>query len=97
MVTKVCHWFERRVLLYSTVNVWPAPEVTSKAKMPPLQRAFVSASWLPDTEVKVPPVYPPSGGRRGRHLRRGGIGAGVPDRKRRRRDPCGPQQAAPGE
>ena len=36
--------------------------MTSKAKAPPLQMAFVSASWSPAaTVVKVPPVYPPSG------------------------------------
>ena len=28
VVSNVCHWFERRVLLYSTVKVWPACEKT---------------------------------------------------------------------
>lgn len=47
-----------QVLLYSTVKVWPAAEVTSKAKIPPLQVAFVSVSGPADKVVKVPPVNP---------------------------------------
>jgi len=46
------------VLLYSTVKVWPACEVTSKTNIPPLQMAFVSVSWPPIVVVKVPPVNP---------------------------------------
>ena len=49
------------MLLYSTVKVWPACDVTSKVKVPPIQVALVSASWAAATVVKLPPVNPPKG------------------------------------
>ena len=62
VVSNLCHWFERRVLLYSTVKVVPASDITSKLKAPGLHVPFVRVSApFAAAVVKVPPIYPPSG------------------------------------